>query len=85
MQKMLPFLIQNKQLEIEMKQTLDTRQNITQGMFKTYSKQTNRRSKHDYTINCYGNTSNILINGSGVPKFINSELKLIVKISENNK
>ena len=27
---MLPFLIQNKQLEIEMKQTIDTMVNITQ-------------------------------------------------------
>ena len=33
-QKMLPFPIQNKQLEIEMKQTLDAMQNITQDTFK---------------------------------------------------
>ena len=68
-----------------MKETLDTMQNITQEMFKTYSKQRNRRSKHDYAIDCYRNTSNILINGSGVLKFMNNELKLIVKILENNK
>ena len=84
-QKMLSFLIQNEQLEIEMKQTMDTMQNITQDTFKTYSKQSNRRSKHDYTINCYRTTLNILINGPGVPKLINNELKLIAKILEDNK
>ena len=83
-QKMLPFLIQNKQLEIEMKQTLDAMQNVIQDTFKIYSKQSNRRSKHDYTINCYRITSNILINGPGVTKFMNNELKLIVKILEDN-
>ena len=84
-QKMLPFLIQNEQLEIEMKQTLDAMQNIIQGTFKIYSKQSNRRSKHDYTINCYRTTSNILINGPGVTKFMSNELKLIAKILEDNK
>ena len=84
-QKMLPFLIQNEQLEIEMKQTLDAMQNIIQDTFKIYSKQSNRRSKHDYTINCYRTTSNILINGPGVTKFMNNELKLIAKILEDNK
>ena len=84
-QKMLPFLIQNEQLEIEMKQTLDAIQNIIQGTFKIYSKQSNRRSKHDYTINCYRTTSNILINGPGVTKFMNNELELIAKILEDNK
>ena len=84
-QKMLPFLIQNEQLEIEMKQTLDAMQNIIQGTFKIYSKQSNRRSKHDYTITCYRTTSNILINGPGVTKFMNNELKLIAKILEDNK
>ena len=44
-QKMLSFLIQNEQLRIEMKQTMDTMQNITQDTFKIYSKQSNRRSK----------------------------------------
>ena len=68
-----------------MKQTMDTVQNITQDKFKIYSKQSNRRSKHDYTINCYRTTSNILINGPRVPKFINNELKLIVKILKDNK
>ena len=82
---MLPFLIQNQQLEIEMKQTLDAIQNIIQDTFKIYSKQSNRRSKHDYTINCYRTTSNILINGPGVTKFMNNELKLIAKILEDNK
>ena len=82
---MLPFLIQNEQLEIEMKQTLDAMQNIIQDTFKIYSKQSNRRSKHDYTINCYRTTSNILINGPGVTKFMNNELKLIAKILEDNK
>ena len=81
---MLPFLIQNKQLEIEMKQTLDAMQNVIQDTFKIYSKQSNRRSKHDYTINCYRIISNILINGPGVTKFMNNELKLIVKILEDN-
>ena len=52
-QKMLSFLIQNEQLRIEMKQTMDTMQNITQDTFKIYSKQSNRRSKHSYTISCY--------------------------------
>ena len=84
-QKMLPFLIQNEQLEIEMKQTLDAMQNIIQDTFKIYSKQSNRRSKHDYTINCYRTTSNILINGPGVTKFMNNELELIAKILEDNK
>ena len=84
-QKMLPFLIQNQQLEIEMKQTLDVMQNIIQDTFKINSKQSNRRSKHDYTINCYRTTSNILINGPGVTKFMNNELKLIAKILEDNK
>ena len=84
-QKMLPFLIQNEQLEIEMKQILDAIQNIIQGTFKIYSKQSNRRSKHDYTINCYRTTSNILINGPGVTKFMNNELELIAKILEDNK
>ena len=84
-QKMLPFLIQNEQLEIEMKQTLDAMQNIIQDTFKIYSKQSNRSSKHDYTINCYRTTSNILINGPGVTKFMNNELKLIAKILEDNK
>ena len=82
---MLPFLIQKEQLEIEMKQTMDTKQNITQDTLKVYRKQSNRRSKYNYTINCYQTTSNILINGPGVPKFINNELKLIVKIIEDNK
>ena len=81
----MPFLVQNEQLEIEMKQTMDTMQNITQDTFKIYSKQSNRRSKHNYSINCYRTTSNILINEPGVPKFINNELKLIVKILEDNK
>ena len=85
LQKMLPFLIQNKKLEIEMKQTLDAMQNVIQDTFKIYSKQSNRRSKHDYTINCYRTTSNILINGPGVTKFMNNELKLIAKILEDNK
>ena len=79
-QKMLPFLIINEQLEIEMKQTLDAMQNIIQDTFEIYSKQSNRRSKHDYTIKYYQTTSNILINGSGVTKFMNNELKLIAKI-----
>ena len=64
-QKILPFLIQNKQPEIEMKQTPDAMQNITQDTFKTYSKQSNRRSKHDYKISCYQTTSNKRINGPG--------------------
>ena len=85
LQKMLPFLIQNEKLEIEMKQTLDAMQNVIQDTFKIYSKQSNRRSKHDYTINCYRTTSNILINGPGVTKFMNNELKLIAKILEDNK
>ena len=55
-QKMLPFLIQNEQLETEMKQTLDAMQNITQDIFKIYSKQSNSISKHDNTINCYRTT-----------------------------
>ena len=82
---MLPFLIQNEQLEIEMKQTLYTMQNITQDTCKIYSKQSNRRSKHDYTTNCYRTTSNILINGPEIPKFMSNELKLIVKIIEDMK
>ena len=82
---MLPFLIQNEQLEIEMKQTLDTMQNITQDALKIYSKQANRRTKHDYMINCYRTKSNILINGPGVSRFINNELKSILKILEDNK
>ena len=68
-----------------MKQTLDAMQNIIQDAFKIYSKQNNRRSKHDYTINCYRTTSNIVINGPGVTKFMNNELKLIAKILEDNK
>ena len=60
-------------------------QNTIQNTFKIYSKQSNRRSKHDYTINCYRTTSNILINGPGVTKFMNNELKLIAKILEDNK
>ena len=32
-QKILPFLIQNEQLEIEMKQTLDAMQNIIQDIY----------------------------------------------------
>ena len=39
----------------------------------------------NYTINCYRTSSNILINGPGVSKFMNSELKLIAKILEDNK
>ena len=42
-QKMLPFLIQNEQLEIEIKQTLDIIQNKTQDTFKIFSKQSSRR------------------------------------------
>ena len=82
---MLPFLVQNQQLEIETKQTLDAMQNIIQDTFKIYSKQSNRRSKHDHTINCYQTLSNILIYGPGVTKFMNNELKLIAKILEDNK
>ena len=76
---MLPFLIQKEQLEIEMKQTLDAMRNITQDTFKIHSKKSNRRSKHDYTINCFRTTANTLINGPGVPKVRNNELKLFVK------
>ena len=82
---MLPFLVQNQQLEIETKQTLDAMQNIIQDTFKIYSKQSNRRSNHDYTINCYQTLSNILIYGPRVTKFMNNELKLIAKILEDNK
>ena len=85
LQKMLPFLIQNERLQIEMKQTLDAMQNVIQDTFKIYSKQSNRRSKHYYKIICYQTTSNILINGPGVTKFMNNELKLIAKILEDNK
>ena len=52
---------------------------IIQDTFKTYSKQSNKRSKHDYTINYYQTTSNIIINGPEVTKFMNHELKLIAK------
>ena len=68
-----------------MKQTLDTMQNITQDAFKIHIKQSHRRSKHDCSINCYQTTSNILINGPGLPKFISNELKSIAKIIKDNK
>ena len=60
-------------------------QNITQDTFRIYSKQSNRRSNDDYTISCYQTASNILINGPGVLKFMNNELKLIVTILKDNK
>ena len=44
-QKMLPFLIQNEQLEIKMKQTMDTMQNITPDTFKIYSKKKQQKIK----------------------------------------
>ena len=63
--------------------SIDAAKNIPQDTIKIFKNQNSqRRSKHSYTINCYRTTSNILIN---FDRFLSNEMKTVIDILEQNK
>ena len=72
--RLIPFLLKQQTIKIEITQSMDGGKNITQDALKVFENQIiQRRSKYYFTINCCRTTSNILINGPYIDSFLSYE------------
>ena len=72
--RLIPFLLKQQNIKIEITQSTDGGKNITQDALKVFENQIiQRRSKFYFTINCCRTTSNILINGPYIDSFLSNE------------